>query len=482
MGELEAAIAPLLWSGVAVGAALAVLAAFVLRRGTTAVAPAREPVPARDWWLLGALTLLGAALRLTEITAPLGTDEAATFLYYASRPLAIGLTIYGSPNNHLLHTALAHAAVRLFGDAEWALRLPAFLAGVALVPLTWMTARRVRSGAPLVAAALVAGAPTLVDYSMQARGYTMLCAFTLVAAAAIADVAASGARRAAIVFAVAAALGFYTVPVMLYPFVFLGVWAMLTARRRAPVAAALAAALLLTLALYAPVLIVSGLSALAANAYVRPLPFTAFLHVLPRAPLLAWSRMMSGIPLVVQLLLAAGAVASRRVTIAVVAGLLAVALVVVAQRVVPFERVWLPFLPLLCIGAAYRLRFEGVVAILAAIALGTASLATERPRDVGALPNVTALARTLRARLRAGDAVLAATPSDLPLAFYLRGAPADVLHPDAARARRLFVVSHRAGGRTLPGTVAAFHLDPRAYRVRRVDDRGGAAVYELTAR
>jgi hypothetical protein len=129
------------------------------------------------------------------------------------------------------------------------------------------------------------------------------------------------------------------------------------------------------------------------------------------APLLAWSRMMSGIPLVVQLLLAGGAIASRRMTITVVAGLLAVALVVVAQRVVPFERAWLPFLPLLCIAAAYRLRFERVVAILPVVALGAASLATERPRDV--------------------------------------------LHPDAARARRLFVVSHRAGGRTLPGTVAA---------------------------
>jgi hypothetical protein len=477
VAELEAAIAPWLWRGVAAGVAVAALAAIVLARGTAPAEIPRQRAANRDRLVVALLTLLAIALRLLSLTRPLGTDEAATFLYYAARPLVIGLTIYGSPNNHLFHTALAHAAVRIFGDAEWALRLPAFLAGVALVPLTWWTSRRLRCGGGAIAAALVAGAPVLIDYSADARGYTLLCACTLVAAAAMRVVVDHGARRAAIGFAVAAALGFYTVPVMLYPFVFLGAWALLAAKQKRPVLAALAAALLLALALYAPVIAVSGAHTLLANPYVRPLPFATFFAALPRYAAEAWARTMTGVPVAVQLLVAAGAILSRKFN---AAGLAAVLLVVVAQRVLPFPRVWLPFLPLLFIAAACAFRWprlEPVVAVAAALALGIAALANERPRDTGELPNVVPIARDLRLRLRAGDSVVATTPSDLPLAFYLRGAPVDVLHPDVVHGRRIFVVTNRTAGQTLPQTLTAFGIDPRSFAIRRIGDRG---VYVLT--
>ena len=483
MDELEAAIAPLLWSGVAAGAVLAAFAAALLARGTVPAPRPTARIPPRrsERLVIALLTLLGVAVRLPELTHPLGTDEAATFLYYASRPLIIGLTIYGSPNNHLLHTALAHAALRLFGDAEWALRLPAFLAGVALIPLTWTVARRLGRRGGLIAAALAAGWPTLVDYSTDARGYTLLCAFTLIAAAAMRDVVDRGDRRAAILFVVAAALGFYAVPVMLYPFVLIAVWAMLTARRRGPVVAALGAALLLAAAVYAPVIAVSGLAALASNPYA-PLPFPRFIAALPSSIVASWSRLTIAVPVLVQALLVAGVIAARRFSLGLAAGLAAVALLLVAPRLLPVPRIWLSFLPLLFIAAAHAWhwpRFEALVAVAALLALGAASLATPRMRETGELPNVVPIARTLRLRVRAGDAVVAMTPSDLPLAFYLRGAPVDVLHPDVAHARRIFVVTNRAAGRTLPRTLASFGIDPRAFAIRRVDDRGAAAVYVM---
>src|SRR5947209_1905140 len=141
----------------------------------------RRPRFDQPLWPVTILTLAAAAMRIPFLTRPLGTDEAATFLYYASKPLSIGLTIYGSPNNHLLNTLLMHASWRLFGAHEWALRLPAFLFGVALVPLTVMAARAVVRDGALVAAAFVAAAPVFVDYSTDGRGYTMLCAFALLA-------------------------------------------------------------------------------------------------------------------------------------------------------------------------------------------------------------------------------------------------------------------------------------------------------------
>ncbi len=481
--ELEAAIAPLLWRGIAAGAVLAILAALLLARGTSAGVRVRETVALRDRLLIAAITLLGAALRLPPMTRPLGTDEAATFLYYVSRPLIVGLTIYGSPNNHLFHTALAHATVRLFGDAEWALRLPAFVAGVALIPLTWLTSRRIGASGGLIAAALVAATPALIDYSTDARGYTMLSAFTLIAASAMHELVRRGTRRDAAIFALASALGFYTIPVMLYPFVFLAVWGLLRAERRRPVLVALGAAVLLTATLYAPVILVSGIEALTANPYVRPLAMSELLGRAPGYGLAVWSRMMVGIPLVLQLVIGVAAIAGRRLTLPAGAGVLAIAIVLLAQRVLPFPRVWLPFLPLLLIAAAAawrwpRLEFATAIALL--LVLGALAVMTPRVRDTGELPGVDRIARTLRTRLRAGDAVLATTPSDLPLAFYLRGAPADVLHPDVAHARRLFVVANRDAGQTLPRTLAAFGIDPRRCTVQRIEDRGSAAVYLLT--
>jgi len=175
---------------------------------------------------LALLTILGALLRILELQRPMGSDESASWIYYASKPLVIGLTIYGSPNNHPLHTDLMHISDALLGDAEWALRLPAFIAGVVMIPLTFVFGRTIGERGALIAAALTATWPALVDYSTDGRGYTLLCCFTLIAAASMVELARSGNTTAALIFALAAALGFFTVPVMLYPFVALLVWGM----------------------------------------------------------------------------------------------------------------------------------------------------------------------------------------------------------------------------------------------------------------
>jgi 4-amino-4-deoxy-L-arabinose transferase-like glycosyltransferase len=77
----------------------------------------------------------------------------------------------------VLHTLLVWITTRA-GDALWIARLPAFLAGVAIIPATWLAVARIDPARRLLAAALAAGATPLVEYSAQARGYTIfaLCA------------------------------------------------------------------------------------------------------------------------------------------------------------------------------------------------------------------------------------------------------------------------------------------------------------------
>jgi uncharacterized membrane protein len=287
---------------------------------------------------LAFLTILGALLRILELQRPMGSDESASWIYYASKPLVIGLTIYGSPNNHPLHTVLMHISGALFGDAEWALRLPALIAGVLMIPLTYVVGRAIDERGALIAAALTATWPALVDYSTDGRGYTLLCCFTLIAAASMGELARSGNTTAALIFALAAALGFFTVPVMLYPFVALTAWGMSRSPHRRRIAIAAGGAIGLTILFYLPMLIVSGPHALLANPYVQPLSLGAFIHALPAYAVSVWSSMTAGLPIIIPIVIAVGfigALARLRVAQAILPALIAVAILLLFQRVLP---------------------------------------------------------------------------------------------------------------------------------------------------
>jgi hypothetical protein len=148
--------------------------------------------------------------------------------------------------------------------------------------------------------------------------------------------------------------------------------------------------------------------------------------------------------------------------------------IVLAQRVVPFARVWLFLLPLAFGTAAAGLtmlwprRHPPLAAPLAALALlavlagaTVASGGVLRSPETGTLPAAAPMAAILRDRLAPGDAVVAALPANQPLAYYLDrdGIPPDLYlgRPgrDLLQRRRLFVVVDAAEGQTLQGLLAA---------------------------
>ena len=131
-------------------------------------------------WMVPILIVIGAVLRMRFLFEPMAFDEADTFISFASKPIYLGLSLYSTPNNHIFHTLLMHIAWRLFGDQEWAIRLPVLLAGILLIPVTYC-AGRVLYGkhSALIAAALVTAASPLVSYSVNARGYILVCVFFL---------------------------------------------------------------------------------------------------------------------------------------------------------------------------------------------------------------------------------------------------------------------------------------------------------------
>ncbi len=314
-----------------------------------------------------AVTIAGGAVRGARLGHPMRYDESYTYLFYIAPPHPVSVLAYSAPNNHVLHTLLVRAIAAGGGASPEALRMPAFLAGVALVPAAAELARRLsgRRVAGLLAAMLVAGSSILIEYSVNARGYSMVCLAAVVLVILTLELARDSSRRRLWIGWVAvAACGMLTIPVMLYPvaicvalFVLQRVLrrgeaeGVLPALRR--LGAALLAAAAATLVLYTPVFLVSGLDAVLANPFVTPRPSAEVLRELPAAAAAAlghWSRDTSWPWWLVTGAGLAGALAAGvrrrdafRMSPPVAALLLAAAALL--HRVVPFPRVWLFLLP-----------------------------------------------------------------------------------------------------------------------------------------
>ncbi len=226
-----------------------------------------------------AATVAALVLRIAFLDIPVRHDEAATFVYFARRPLWAALSLYTLPNNHLFHTALVHLSTRIFGPEVWAIRLPALVAGVSMIPLVGYLARRMW-GAPeaLLAMTLTACSSVLIEYSVNARGYALLACFFLVLVIAGEHLMVAAAPAWFLVWASAAVLGLYTVPSFLMSVaasvLWIG-WRTWKARRRLRRLLLLRGGLslgavgLTTSLLYLPPALATGIGNLTSNEYVR---------------------------------------------------------------------------------------------------------------------------------------------------------------------------------------------------------------------
>jgi uncharacterized membrane protein len=472
-------------------------------------------VPAIHLVGLACLVLLAAFLRIPLLFQPMRCDEAYTFLQYSSHPFYVALSFYNVPNNHLFHTLLVRLAYLLFGNHPWALRLPVFLAGLCLVPATYIAARSLyRNDAALLAAGLVASSSVLIEYSTNARGYVIVCLVFVV----LIPLAAYAVRHQNwadwCLLAFLSALGFYTIPILLYPFGGIVVWLMLSAatgdaqpNARSVVAGLLVAiglTMLVTAELYLPVVAVSGPMSVVANKYVVATPLSAFLHGLPPSLASTWNQWNRDLPLFMTLALVASffvcSLWHRRlsrfhVPLALALSLWTVTLVCV-QRVVPFERVWLFALPLYFImstagfAAAItplvdRLRLRHVmmfVAITVSLFLG---LRVQRSQSVY-LSNegrgLEALAVYLKGHLKAGDSVVAALPSRIPLLYYFQREGIPFSYVNAPTAERMLVLVQEASGDTVQRVLEMQKITDEGQPVKLMVKYDSATLYEVPPR
>ncbi|HOF19108.1 MAG TPA: hypothetical protein PK082_09370, partial [Phycisphaerae bacterium] len=329
--------------------------------------PAVAPATAAYWAALAGITLLAAWLRVEHLMHPMRYDESFSLLMFAAPDDPGRWFHYLAPNNHVLHTLAVHLSVSRFGLLPPAVRLPALLAGVLLVPSAASLARRVSGSAVagLIVAALTGASSLLVEYSVNARGYAMVCLAGVWMARFTADLFRDARRIGPwIGWILAGAAGAFTIPIMVYPagILLLALAAQLglcradrAVRRKIALrlVVAVAATAALTALAYLPVIEVSGLEALVANRFVSPQPLGEVAAALPGVAgqtLRDWFRDGSW---AWAALVGAGVVGSlveavrRRAVLWALPALAAVLLpaAALAQRVVPFPRVWLFALP-----------------------------------------------------------------------------------------------------------------------------------------
>ncbi len=382
---------------------------------------------------------IGLTLRLLGIQQPIRSDEAWTYLSYVSRPLMVGLSEYSSPNNHILHTVLAHISLSAFGDSEAALRLPALLAGLCAIPLAYLLFQQwANPNVGMLTCAGVAAWPMLVDYSVNARGYSLIVLFTLGLTLAADRMRRSPSAAPFAAFAGISALGLYAVPSFSLSILSCGIWLLIlllsgrmngaTPRflRRLTITAA--AALVLTSLLYAPVLTQSGIAILIGNDVVSGEGVT-----LPGAlAQLEFIRQdwLQGIPVAVGLVAAAGFIvflvrAPGRCSTFWLALVAAGTIVAILQGTLGPPRVWIFALPLFLGCAAWgilspfpaRWQLAAALSLGAMLLVGSLILHLVSPtrtlyREFGAFEEAEAVVKILAECMRPGDGLLTDFPAN----------------------------------------------------------------------
>jgi hypothetical protein len=217
-------------------------------------------------------------------------DELVSSDYFVQPGPRVAAGFYLLPNNHIFYNLLACIAGQLPGaenlSPELLLRLPSFILGFVATVLTYICLTGITS---FRVATLTIGLfqllPEEVLYTVSARGYGLqMACIAAVFFAVVVLLRGLAFRRLAWAVLVGASLaGFYSIPTFVYPFICLqaGLWGGLFLQRYwvAAVVQALVAGVgvvLLAIALYLPVGMLSGWAALVANPYVAQLTTAHF--------------------------------------------------------------------------------------------------------------------------------------------------------------------------------------------------------------
>jgi hypothetical protein len=328
-----------------------------------------------------------------------------------------------------------------------------------MVPATLLLARRFYNwNTALLSSALVAAAPVMINYSTNARGYTTLALITLLLWSIGTYLKNHKNRFAWLVFSVLAAVGFYTLPVMLYPYGIILTWMFLSnlagdrgqeyQDKWSMVRHLLFSGMitvLITLLLYLPIFVYSGINSVFNNPFVESLTWGDFQQTLPIRLQETWEDWSVNIPLLGWAFLMAGVIfsltlhrwISRQKISLQIAALLWIILLLIVQRPNAWGKIWTYlYAPLMIWASAgllallkdltvWRWRapaFQAVVAIgVSALALVNGGLYTiDVGQNVTEVKEVERSVTFIKGIIQDNEIIVVSPPNDAPFWYYAR--------------------------------------------------------------
>ena len=435
---------------------------FVIRRGIEIREIVHSIKPSNQDFvpliILFGIIVLGIFFRYAYLWRPMGHDETYTFMAFASRGLRYSITNYHLPNNHVFHTILVNLAYQLFGDSPAIIRLPAFLAGILIIPATYLVGKQFFSiKIALVSASIVASIPVLIDYSTTARGYTFLTLFTLLIVAVAVYVKDHKNLIAWGLLIILSSCGLYTNPTMIYPIGMVATWLLLSKLVKDVdqdygkdyyfLWGATYILILVTAGiLYSPIILSSGIKPLVSNDVIEALSWSDFYQSIPVRIKNTWAEWNRNLPDWISIIALIGLTASlfvprppqkRRITL-ILAAVLWIGTALIIQRVAPWPRIWLFLLPLIVIWVSagilglielILLRIPqrnyllmGVISVMVLLPLGAGFLRsyTQYSQKLHAQGELEKVAMYLSDYLQPEDVVVVTSPDTIVLKYYLR--------------------------------------------------------------
>jgi hypothetical protein len=425
------------------------------------------------------IIFIAFVIRFLFLFQPIGYDEAFSFLLFSSKPLSIALSNYLSPNNHLLHTFFVHIFFKLFGPAPAIIRLPAFFAGILIIWANYAWVKRIYDkNSALISSALLAASSILVEYSSNARGYTLMILFSILALSSAHKLISSQLQRGYLWFIISSALGFYIIPTFIYPFsvciAILSFYIISEFRKSSqinitPLLISLFVVALLTILLYLPIFLniqkvfnvlpffftpdpifilskkVTILTIEAARQWVQYIPFTAAIccnviflisfinKELRKKHLFLIMPVVAGC-LAVLLLVRRAPDTARHLLF-----LLPIYYALIAGSLAWFINIFIRH-----INWTGRFNIYGIFALLLALFLSL-KVIDNYSKQVRDLQSAQEIVFTLKSELKDTDRVCSVCPADAPLAyyFYLSGMSYQQLSRDPLLAQRLFIIVKR---------------------------------------
>jgi hypothetical protein len=326
-----------------------------------------------------------------------------------------------------------------------------------------------------------------------------------------------------LLFTILSAAGWYTIPVMLYPFGIIVIWLCLSViasgnridRRlfMKHLLISLAAVAALAGAAYLPITAVSGIESLVGHRFIHPLTWSDCGMRIPSYVHSLWLYWNNYLPAWIAIACAVGFIAScilyRRLSDVPVPIIAAAPIwfgaLLLPLRVMPHERVWLYLIPVYFMYASSGIsclmtRMEVLIVrharaetyLSAAVPVALAcwlSYSVIQTKSVihspetGTLPDAQQIAQFMKGYLKPGDAVYAPCPSDSPLSYYfmLQNIPLEHLSFEApVHYKRIVVIVNHRADQTLEGLLAKTHLERGGFsgpEIIKVYD--SATLYEL---